>query len=132
MFLLDRVQKKLPLNRDQYQSLKKFGVIEGKIPNVYVSASIAEIIDERAQYTKNKAMDDKYYMDLIINYLQQFRCGKKADFITLLGDKLSDVLDDKQKDNKVRYFLMAMRKNGLIERTSENKRSGAWQLAKKK
>jgi ATP-dependent DNA helicase RecG len=132
IFLLDRVQKKLPLEKEQYKSLKKLGVVEGKIPNVYVSATIAEIIDERAQYTRNKAMNDKYYMDLIINYLQQFGSGTKADFIKLFSDKLSDVLDDRQKDNKLRYFLTAMHKNGLIERTTRTKRTGAWRLAESK
>ena len=75
-------------------------------------------------------MDDKYYMDLIIKYLQQFKSGTKADFIKLLGDKLSDVLNDKQKDNKVRSFLTTMNRSGIIERTTENKRTGAWRLAK--
>jgi len=60
VFLLDRIQKKLPLDKEQYRSLRKMGVIEGKIPNVYVSANIAEIIEDKAQYIKNKAMDDKY------------------------------------------------------------------------
>ena len=132
VFLLDRVQKKLPLEKEQYKSLKKLGVIEGKMPNVYVSATIAEIVDERAQYTRNKAMDDRYYMDLMVNYLQQFGKGTKADFIRLLNAKLSDVLDDKQKDNKVRYFLRVMNRRGIIERTTANKRTGTWQLAKKK
>ena len=113
VFLLDRVQKKLPLEKEQYKLLKDLGLIEGKTPNVYVSLNIAEIIDERAQYTRNKAMDDKYYMDLIINYLQQFGIGTKAEFIKLIGDKLSDVLDDKQKDNKVRSLIRAMQKKEL-------------------
>ena len=99
VFQLDRIQKKLPLEKEQYKSLKKFGLIEGKAPNVYVSATIAEVINEKAQYTKNKAMGDKYYMDLIINYLQKWGKGKKSDFIELLSDKLPDMLDDKQKDN---------------------------------
>ena len=130
VFLLDRVQKKLPLDKEQYQALRKQGVIEGKVPNVYVSLEIAEIVDERAQYTKNKAMDDQYYKDLIINYLQQFGNGTKADFIKLLNDKLSDVLGDKQKAHKVRNLLMSMSRSGLIEYSGENQRTGAWGLAK--
>ena len=59
VFLLDRVQKKLPLEKDQYKLLKQLGVVEGKAPNVYVSLGIAEVIDERTQYTRNKAMDEK-------------------------------------------------------------------------
>ena len=131
VFLLDRVQKRLPIEKNQYKFLKGLGLVEGKIPNVYVSLMIADAIDERTRYTKNKAMDDKYYVDLMLNYLQQFGSAKKADFIKLLGDKLSDVLDSKQKDTKVRSLIRVMQKNELIERTSDNKRSGAWRLVQK-
>jgi ATP-dependent DNA helicase RecG len=130
VFLLDRIQKRLPLEKTQYRFLRKAGLIEGKIPNVYISAQIAELIDEKEQYTKNKAMDDKYYLDLIISYLHQFHSGTKADFMKLLKDKLSDALSDEQKDNKIRYFLTSLNKKGLIERTSNNRRTGTWQLAK--
>jgi ATP-dependent DNA helicase RecG len=131
VYLLDRVQKKLPLEKEQYKLLKQIGVVEGKAPNVYVSLGIAEALDERVQYTKNKAMDDQYYRDLIINYLQQFGSGTKDDFMRLLSDKLSNVLDDKQKDNKIRYLLSSLHKLDIIERTTPNKRSGAWRLADK-
>jgi ATP-dependent DNA helicase RecG len=128
IFLIDRVQKKLPLEKEQYKQLRQLGVIEGKVPNVYVSLSVAEIVDSRAQYTKNKAMDDKYYEDLIISFLQQFGTAKKSDILDLLSSKLSDVLDDTQKDNKVRSLLRALQKKEVVERTEPNKRSGAWQL----
>ena len=131
VYMLDCVQKKQTLSREQYQHLRSLGVIEGKAPNVYVSLNIAEITDDRPQYTKNKAMDDKYYMDLIISYLKQFGSGTKADFVKLLWDKLSDVLDYKQKDTKVRSLIRALQKNETIERTSNNKRTGAWRLAQK-
>jgi ATP-dependent DNA helicase RecG len=130
VYLLDRVQKKQPLTNEQYKHLRALRVIEGKVPNVYVSLGIAEIVDERVQYTRNKAMDDKYYTDLIVNYLQQFGTGTKADFIKLLVDKFSDVLDDKQKVSKVKNHLTAMRKNGIIEHTAGNQRTGVWQLVK--
>ena len=131
VFLLDRVQKKLPLEKEQYKILRKLKVIEGKAPNVYISLGIADVIDARAQYTKNKAMDDKYYRDLIVNYLEQFESGTKADFIKLLKDKLSDVLDDKQKESKVKNCLTSMRKNGIIKHKNGNPRTGVWVLVKK-
>jgi len=53
-------------------------------------------------------------MDLIVSYLQQFGSGAKSDFIKLLGDKLSDVLDDKQKDRKVNNLLISMSRKELI------------------
>jgi len=130
VYLLDRVQKKLPLEKEQYKQLRQLGVIEGKAPNIYISLGVAEIVEEKTQYTKNKAMDDKYYKDLIIKYLEQFGSGTKADFIELLSSKLSDVLDNTQKGHKVRNLLMEMKRNELIERADNNRRSGVWRLAK--
>jgi len=132
VFLLDRVQKRIPLEKEQYQTLKKLGVIEGKRPNVYISANVADILNQREQYTKNKAMDNKYYMDLIINYLQKFGSGTRADFMILLSGKLSDVLDDEQKKNKIRYLLTSMHKKGIIERTAASKKTNAWKLKEPK
>jgi ATP-dependent DNA helicase RecG len=129
VFLLDRVQKKLPLEKEQYQHLRRLGVIEGKAPNVYFSLNIAEIIDGRAQYTKNKAMDDQYYRDLILSYLQHFGSGTKADIVKLLRSKFSDVLDEKQKADKARNLLMSMSRKGLIKYTGINQRTGSWELA---
>jgi ATP-dependent DNA helicase RecG len=96
--------------------------------NVYVSSLIAEIVDERAQYTKNKAMDDKYYMDLIIKYLEQWGKGKRSDFIDLLNNKLPETLSEKQKVNKIRNILALLHREGIIERDGNNQRSNAWRL----
>lgn len=131
VFLLDRVQKKLPIKKEQCKFLKISGLVEGKIPNVYISAKIAEITDEKAQYIKNKGQSDQYYKQMIIDYLKQWNRGTRRDFIKLLGDKLPDVLSDKQKGNKVRNYLTALRQDGIIKRTDENRRSGVWELAKK-
>jgi ATP-dependent DNA helicase RecG len=128
VFLLDRIQKKLPLDRDQYKQLKKAGLIEGKIPNVYVSAKIAVIVGEKEKYIKNRALDDKYYIEMIINYLKQFGSGTRRDFINLLGNKLSDTLTQGQKVTKIRYLLSCLNKKGIIKLTTSNKRKSAWQL----
>jgi len=65
---------------------------------------------------------------MIISYLREFGSGKKSDFIALLGSKLSDVLDEKQKDRKVNNLLTGMSKKELIVFNNKNKRSGAWVL----
>ena len=130
VFLLDRIQKKLPIEKEQYQQLRKAGLIEGKITNVFIAAKIAAIVGEKEQYTRNRAFEDKYYMDLMVAHLEQFEVGIKSDFIKLLEDKLSDALTKEQKENKVRYFLKLLHQKKIIERTSENRRTGAWRLAK--
>ena len=130
VYLLDRVQKREPLNKEQYKKLRNLKVIEGKAPNIYVSAMIADITNERTQYTKNKAMDDDFYKELIIKYLQQWGKGKRNDFIKLLKEKLPDTLSDEQKVNKVRNLLMSMSKKEIIERTEGNHLTGSWVLTK--
>ena len=42
---------------------------------------------------------------LIIKYLVKFEKAKKADFEKLLLDKLPNVLDEKQKKNKIKKYL---------------------------
>jgi ATP-dependent DNA helicase RecG len=130
VFLLDRVQKKLPLEKNEYKFLRELGYIEGKIPNVYVSLMIANAIDKKEQYTKNKALDDKYYMDLVVKYLEQWGKGSRSDFIKLLTDKLPDVLSEKQKVNKVRNLLSTMGRNEVIKFVNGNQRTGVWILTK--
>jgi hypothetical protein len=46
----------------------------------------------------------------------------------LLGSKLSDVLDDKQKDTKVKNLLASMKKKEIIDHANGNKRTGVWVL----
>ena len=128
VFLLDCVQKRITLENEQYKQLQKLGIIEGRRPNVFVSARIADIVDERVQYIKNKALDDQYYMDMITSYLRQWGKGSKADFHKLLGDKLPDMLDKKQKDDKIRNMLSKMRRDGIIRNTSSARKNAVWEL----
>jgi ATP-dependent DNA helicase RecG len=130
VFLIDKVQKRLPLERNEIKRLRSLGVIEGKAPYVYVSAKVAEIIDEKAQYIKNRGFDDQYYRNLIVEYLKKYGNGTKADFAKLLSDKLPDVLETKQKDDKIRNMIQAMRRDCTIVRASGNTKTAIWELAK--
>jgi ATP-dependent DNA helicase RecG len=129
VFQMDRVQKKLPISKEWIQKLRKLSVIEGKAPHVYISAVVAEERGEKAQYIKNKGQNDLYYRQMIIDYLNRWGKGTKRDFLELLGDKLPDVLNDKQKNDKIRNMLALLRREGSIRNTSPNRRSAVWELA---
>jgi ATP-dependent DNA helicase RecG len=122
------VQKKEPISKDAVAYLRKLGVIEGRIPNVYISAAVAEGKDEKAQYIKNKAFDDAHYRQLIIDYLKQFGKASRADIRSLLFDKHSDVLSTNQKEHKVKNILYSMSKKGVIMLDSKNNRTSNWIL----
>lgn len=128
VYLIDRVQKHIPISKEAIKELRRLGVIEGKAPNIYVSAKVAESTDTKAQYVKNKGFDDEYYKKLIISYLETYEKGKKQDFIELLADKLPDAMDEKQKNSKVRNLLGSLKNEGRITTDSDNKRLANWIL----
>lgn len=100
------------------------------IYNIFLSASVSETIGEQSQYVKNKAFNDQYYRDLIVKYLEQYGSAKKRDVRELLWDKLPEVMDDKQKESKVRNLLAQMRRMGIITTDSENQQKSSWILVK--
>ena len=128
VFLIDRVQKKEPIPKEAVAYLRKLGVIEGKLPNIYISAAVAEGRDEKAQYIKNKGFNDDYYRNMIVDYLKQYGKASKADIMSLLIDKLPSELSAEQKENKIKYLLTSMSKKEIIERDSENHRTSNWIL----
>ncbi|MCL2222390.1 MAG: hypothetical protein FWC20_08980 [Oscillospiraceae bacterium] len=75
-------------------------------------------------------MDDKYYMDMIVNYLKQWKKGQKKDFIELLRNKLPEILSSTQKENKVKYYLKVLSQDNIIEFVSGTSRTGVWVLGK--
>ena len=130
VFLIDCVQKGIKIEKDAVKYLRKLKVIEGKVPNIYLSASIAETIGEKDQYVKNKAFDDQYYKDLIVKYLEQYGSAKKKDIRVLLWDKLPEIMSDQQKEDKVRNLLSAMHRKNIITTDSENQQRSSWILVK--
>lgn len=50
----------------------------------------------------------------MLDYLQSYGHAARADLDALLLPKLPDVLDAKQKANKVKNLLQSMRKAGLV------------------
>lgn len=121
VMLLDRVQKKLPLEKEEFNKLKTLGLVAGRYPNIYVRSHIAAISNEKAAFIKNRAFDKGYYKTLIINFLKEYNSASRKDIDALLLDKLSDILNQKQKQNKIRNILAEMSKEGLVKNTGSYK-----------
>lgn len=128
VFLIDQVQKHHTITNEQVKYLRKLQVIEGRMPNIYLSADIAKTLEKKEQYVKNKGFDDEYYRDLIIKYLKEYKNGTKENFKTLLIDKLPESLNEKQKENKIRNLLYSLRRRGVIECKGKYSRYASWVL----
>lgn len=128
---LDSIQKGKEPSKDSLQSLRRKGLVEGRKPALHVAASLAEATGETTEYIRNRAFDDAYYCDLILEYLRKFGQGTRADFRRLILDKLSDVLTTPQKDKKIGNLLQKLRRAGKIYPVAKT-RAGSWQLSSAK
>lgn len=128
VFLLDQVQKKHELPKEGVKYLRKLKLIEGRANNLYISASVAKSTEQEAEYIKHKAFDDRYYKDLIVEYIKKWKKAKKKEIKNLLWDKLPDVLSEAQKESKIRNLLQALSNEDVITTDSDNKRLANWIL----
>ena len=125
---LDRVQKKLPLPDDAIKRLRKSGLIEGRKPNLYVSAVVAGATASKADYIRTRAQDDAFYIKLITDYIDKFNKASRKEIDTLLWDKLSDSLDEEQKSKKIANLLTNLRMSGRIYNVGSRK-APEWRIA---
>lgn len=117
IMLLDKVQKNIPLDSTDEKYLRAKKLIEGRKPNYYLSIQTAQKTQQKAEYTKNKAFDKKYYLDLILGFLKQHGSATRDEFDKLLFSKLPDWMNDKQKKNKVTNLLSELRIKEKIKNT---------------
>jgi len=127
---LDKVQKRKKMSRDELKMLRKKKLIEGRAPNVYIASHLAEIMDEKAQYIKNRGLDDLHYEKMLLELIERFGHVKREDVDTLLFNKLPDVLTLVQKKNKIGNLLTKLRKSGLIINAG-SRTASRWELIKK-
>jgi ATP-dependent DNA helicase RecG len=127
---LDRVQKKLPVPDAAAARLRKAGLIEGRKPNLFVSASVAKVTASLEDYLRTRGQDDAFYLKLITDYLAMKGEASRADINKLLLDKLSEALSEKQKAIKVSSLLTKLRRKGTIVNVGSDTAS-CWKLVEK-
>lgn len=125
---LDQIQKGRSPEDGMVRSLRRRGLVEGRRGRLHVTGNVAVATDTVDQYVRHRAFDDAYYCDLIERYLQANGEAKRSDLDRLLMDKLSDLLSDRQKKDKVRNLLQRMRREGRIV-SDGNTQAAIWSLA---
>ena len=94
--------------------LKQRHLIEGRRPNIFVAAKIAEATGDKAAYIRNRAFDKEHYKAMIVAYLEKFGQATRANLDELLLGKLSDALNAGQKKRSITNLLQEMRLDGTI------------------
>ena len=126
---LDRVQKKLPIPEEAIVRLRRGKLIEGRKPAFHVSAVVAAATDNRAEYIRTRSLDDEHYKALILEYLESFNQASRAEINSFLNSKLSDALNEIQKNNKITNLLSNLRRSGKI-RNDGSDAAPKWRLNK--
>lgn len=125
---LDRVQKRLPLDAGMVKRLRQAGLIEGHKPNLHVSASVAKATASKADYIRTRGFDDAHYKKMILDLLEKFGSASRQEIDQLLAGKLSDALDEEQKQNKISNLLSNLRRAKRIK-NSASRKAPVWVLA---
>ena len=124
---LDRIQKRLDVDEASVRRLRRAGLVEGRRPNVHVSAAVAQATAAKADYILTRGQDDAFYEQLVLDLLSRFGSATRRDIDDLLLEKLGDRLDESQKRNKVALLLTRLRRARRI-RNAGSRKAPRWVL----
>lgn len=127
VFLLDKVQKGQTISKESFKKLKRQGLVEGRYPNLFVSFKVANSVGQKANYIRNKGLEDDICKQLIIKALEAMGEANKQDLMEILEKALPDVLSEEQKSKKISNLLQAMKKEEMIAVKGTN-RYAKWYL----
>lgn len=108
VILLDKVQKKQNITDEGAKLLKKKELIEGRKPNYYISAKLAELTGQKANYTKNKGLDKEVYKGFVIKHIVNHGFATRDEINTLLLSNLPDYKNDKQRKIYINNLIQEM------------------------
>jgi ATP-dependent DNA helicase RecG len=108
VILLDKVQKKQNITDEGAKLLKKKELIEGRKPNYYISAKLAELTGQKANYTKNKGLDKEVYKGFVIKHIANHGFATRDEINTLLLSNLPDYKNDKQRKIYINNLIQEM------------------------
>ncbi|MCB9333822.1 MAG: putative DNA binding domain-containing protein [Lewinellaceae bacterium] len=114
IIMLDKVQKKQALSPTEEKHLRTQKLIEGRKPNYYIGINVAQKTGQKATYSKNKAFDKRYYLDLIEKAIREHGSVDRKDIDELLWNKLPDWMNEEQKKNKVTNLIAELRRHKVI------------------
>jgi ATP-dependent DNA helicase RecG len=126
---LDKVQKRRPISEDEFKSLKKKELIEGRRPLLYVSAKIAKATGREVEYVLSSGMDDSHYKELVLKLIRNFEKATPSQIQALLLEKLPKIMNEEQKKDKIRNLVQEMSKiDGSIQNIGKRGKGAVWTL----
>ena len=126
--LLDRVQKKLKIDSRAVAHLRREGLIEGRLPHIHISAKLAALTGQKAEYMKKKELAGSQYRQMLIDYLEKFGRLTRREINDYLLGEIRGELSEKEKLTKISNILTYMRRKGVIENAGSDA-APLWKLS---
>lgn len=123
VILLDKVQKRQFILREDHRRLKAAGLVEGRYPSLLISARVAKATGQEARHIRERGLNNKYYCDMILELIREHEPVNREAINMLLFDKLPEVLSESQKKTKVHNLLSGLSRKGLIRNTGSKTQS---------
>ncbi|MBP3979221.1 MULTISPECIES: RNA-binding domain-containing protein [unclassified Acidovorax] len=125
---LDRVQKKRRLDTAQVTELRRAGLIEGRSPNLHISAQLAVATGQEVAYLNRRRPDADDYKTALCRLLA-LGPQPRAKVDELLLPKLQLWIPDlAQRKEYVRTLLKEMTKEGRIQNIGGKTKAARWAL----
>ena len=119
--LLDRVQKRKPIGRNEHRQLKAAGLVEGRYPSLMVAGAVAKATGETGRHIRERGFNKQYYLDLILALVNEHGPVGRNEVDEVLVPKLPERLTAEQKRRRVHNLLQELRRSGSI--TNQGTRS---------
>lgn len=127
---LDKVQKRRPIDNEVYRLLKRKGLIEGLKSAPYISAAVAEVTGQEADYLHKKGFDKADCKRKVVDYLKQFGSAVRRKLEEVLLPVLSAALSEQQKRDFVKNLIQEMKLDGTIFKSHGERSDAVWVLSK--
>lgn len=114
VILLDKVQKKHELTDDAVSLLRRERLIEGRKPNIFISANVAKLTGKQVLYTKRKPFEKQKLKDWVLKFLNEHQQANRKQIDELLWNLLPEDWATIRKKNKIANLLSEMKREGLI------------------
>jgi ATP-dependent DNA helicase RecG len=127
VMLLDKIQKRMTVTREEHRQLKAAGLVEGRYPNLLIAGRVAKLTGQEARHIRERGFNKQYYLDLIVALVREHGPVSREQIDHLLLDKLPEVLTEKQKKDKVHNLLSELSRKTHIRNVGSRGRP-RWQV----
>lgn len=121
--LLNRLQLGHSLSDKEIMYLRSKHLIEGRKPKVYIAKYIAQKVGQKIEYSGHKGLLNKSCEEFLLTALRDHKSLSRREIDKLLWNLLPDLLDEKQKKDKITNLLTKLKKLKKIRNESKGPNS---------